>query len=236
MVAAPAPRRGATATVRLLLLGLVTALVARWHAGTAMPSLRNRLLAPKLAKPDRSSFRVAKPYLPNVPKQPGTEGRGNSIWRCGDRVRAVAPLNKTNGGRGYYNEGAAIGENNVPMDVTPYQRDAEEDERELNALPKIIEAGTEGTVVSVFHFSQHSWPYERPQHWQGHARPWVLVDFDGADNPIEACEEWDLEMAGDDFRTPFANNRPLYDKYGNGIFGLTEQLKKAGATGISRSN
>lgn len=212
-VATPAPRRGASAALRLLSLGLVSAAVARWSAGTCMPSVRMRPLTP-----DMTPFQPAKPFLPNMPAQPGTESP-KSIWRCGDRVRAVAPINKTNGGRGFYNEGAA-------EMVSKYQVDEDEDEREFRALSKVIEGGTEGTVVSVFKQDQWAWPYHRPQHWRGYARPWVLVDFDGADNAIEACEEWDLEINGDDFRAAFENNKPLYAKYGSMNY-LKKALRKA---------
>ncbi|CAK0908433.1 unnamed protein product [Prorocentrum cordatum] len=147
-----------------------------------------------------------------------------SIWKCGDRVRARAPINKTNGGRGFFDEGAA-------EDVNEFNRDVEEDEREFRALPKVIEGGTEGTVVSAFKFSQTRWPYERPRHFKGHARPWVLVDFDGSDNPMEACEEWDLEIANDDYRVPFDNNKPMYEKYGGSIGMLQKAFRNGKAHG-----
>ncbi|CAE8719988.1 unnamed protein product [Polarella glacialis] len=108
-------------------------------------------------------------------------------YRVGDRVKAKVPIRISNGGRGYYNEGAGFG-------VPEHLRDAKAETKEMAALLKVVEGGKEGSVVGII--TAGEWK-NKPEHWKGMPRAGVMVSWDDSVLPIEVAEEMDLvQMEG----------------------------------------
>jgi len=106
-----------------------------------------------------------------------------SLFHCGDRVKAKFPIQISQEGRGYFNEGAGEG-------VPPHQRDEEEDEAELAELEKVIEGGSEGTVVEIL--PPGEWANKPKGCWGTH-RFLVMINWDDTSYPMDMVEENDLE-------------------------------------------
>ncbi|CAE8702396.1 unnamed protein product, partial [Polarella glacialis] len=110
-----------------------------------------------------------------------------SRYRVGDRVMAKVPIRISNGGRGYYNEGAAVG-------VPEHLRDTKAEEKEMSKLLKVVEGGKAGSVVGII--TAGEWK-NKPEHWKGMPRPGVMVSWDDGELPIEVAEQMDLvQMEG----------------------------------------
>mmetsp|Transcript_99489 Transcript_99489/g.197147 ORF Transcript_99489/g.197147 Transcript_99489/m.197147 type:complete len:194 (+) Transcript_99489:85-666(+) len=121
----------------------------------------------------------------------------SSIFRCGDRVKARAPILLSNQGRGYFNEGKGKG---VPEHLLDLDQEAEEQDN----LTKIIEGGSEGTVCGII--KKGEWA-QRPLHWTGHKRPGVMVSWDDANLPMDVAMEVELELIEAPFREQMAAQR-----------------------------
>jgi hypothetical protein len=152
-------------------------------------------------------------FIPNVEDKIDSHGnvcnqeKGDCMWKTGDRVRLKWPILRSNQGHGYFNEGGGADLKNPDGSQRRSNKEIQEDVE----VEKFIEGGTEGTVVMVRNEGVMPYIYDKPIEWRGKARPYVIVDFEDPDIPMEAVEEWDLELVSNEMSKLWAEAKKQWN-------------------------